>query len=81
MVITSSTRNRVDGKTSRGFESHRLRQSPESARFQGFFVKMFLRSCCLLRLMPRFFDALQIFLFARMNNNYRSDAPNDARIS
>ena len=26
MVITSSTRNRVDGKTSRGFESHLLRQ-------------------------------------------------------
>ena len=27
MVITSSTRNRVGGKTPRGFESHRLRQN------------------------------------------------------
>ena len=30
MVITVSTRNRVTGKTVRGFESHRLRQKQEN---------------------------------------------------
>ncbi len=49
MVITSSTRNRVDGKTSRGFESHHLRHSPwKSIVSKGFSFFSFLISSLLL---------------------------------
>ena len=81
MVITSLTRNQVVRKGS----WVRIPPSPPKAlkayAFRAFSCQNISAFVLPIVFDAPLFDALQIFLFAHINNNYRRDALNDARIS
>ena len=81
MVITSLTRNQVARKGS----WVRIPPPPPNAlkahAFRAFSCQNVPAVVLPVVFDAPLFDAFQIFLFAYMNNNYRRDALNDARIS